>query len=206
MRTRAHVIVGAVAATALVLTACGSGGDDDASTSAPTVTVTETVTTSPSASSSTSASASPSASATSSAGNECATGKVTAVVREEQSGAGQRYATVVLTNTSKKSCTVTGYPGLQLVGASGQPVATKVIRKKKPAPATVKLAAGASASSAIAFSVVASGAEPTDGPCRPEPTSVQVIPPNQTTAVTAPWSLGSVCDGGRIKANAFVAG
>lgn len=203
MRTRAHITFGAVAASALVLTACGSGGNDDASTPAPTVTVTETQSVTPSTSATTSSSPSPSA--TKSAGTECATDKLSAAVREDQSGAGQRYASIVLTNASKKSCTVTGYPGLQLVGASGQSIATRVVRKKIPVPSTVKLAVGASASSAIAFSVVANGAEPTEGPCRPAPSSVQVIPPDQTTSISAPWSLGSVCGGGRIKATAFVA-
>lgn len=39
-------------------------------------------------------------------------------------GAGNRYADLVVTNTSGRTCTLHGYGGLQLIGADGKPAST----------------------------------------------------------------------------------
>ena len=195
-----------LATVALALAACSSGSDEEP-TAAPTVTVTatETVTQSPVAEPSGSAEPSRTQSPAA-AGPECATDELRARVRELDSGAGQRNAAIVLTNVSDRSCQVTGYPGLQLVSADGSNVPTRVVRVAEPAPRTLAVAPGARVSSAINIGVVATGNEPATGPCQPTPTAILVTPPDQTTSLTARWTLGSVCNDGRIKANALVAG
>ena len=203
MRAR-HVTIGIAAATALVLAGCSSDSDPATPTASPAVTVTETVTASPTAT----ATASSSASATTkpAGGPECTTSDVAARVVDSQAGAGQREAILVLTNTSGESCTITGYPGLQLLTSTNAKVPTKVVRVSSPAPKTVTLKPKAAASSALTFSVVPSGSEPQSGNCEKNPSQVQIIPPDATTSVTAPWGLGPVCNKGKISAKAFVAG
>lgn len=205
---RAVAAASAVAALVVPLAACSGSGDGPSAAPTVTVTETETVTASPSGTSER-PSLSPSASPTRTAnptGTTCATDELRARVRELDSGAGQRNAVVVLTNVSQRSCDVTGYPGLQLVDSTGTTVPTKVVRVADPAPRTIAVAPGARVSSALNIGVVATGDEPSDGPCQPEATSVLVTPPDQTTSLTARWALGPVCSGGRIKANALVAG
>ena len=48
--------------------------------------------------------------------SECRTADLSVQLKPGSPGAGQRYATVVLTNTSGHTCTVTGYGGLALLG------------------------------------------------------------------------------------------
>jgi hypothetical protein len=79
----------------------------------------------------------------------CGTADLSAQLKPGSPGAGQRYATVVLTNTSGHSCTVRGYGGLALLGAPGQGVPTDLRRVPSPAPQTVSLAPGGSARSLL---------------------------------------------------------
>jgi len=205
---RARGLTAAAGVTAIglaLLAGCSSGSDDAGPTAsaAPTVTVTETVTTT----ATTSPSPSPTTTATGAAGSgACGTADVSASVTAGDAGAGQRRATLVLTNVSDTACTITGYPGLQLVTASGAKVPTKVVRVTSPAARTVTVKPGRTASSTLTFGVVPNGDEPSSGPCEQEAAALRVIPPDATKAVTAPWSLGPVCNSGKISANAFVKG
>jgi hypothetical protein len=200
MRAR-QVTIGILAVSGLLLAGCSSD-DDPAASSTPTAvaTVTQTVTET--------ATPSPSASATTkpAGGSECAASEVAARVSDGQAGAGQRQVFLVLTNTSDDPCTVTGYPGLQLLTSTNAKVPTKVVRVSSPAAKTVTLKPNASASSTLTFGVVATGSEPETGPCEKNPSQIRVIPPDATTSVTAPWGFGPVCNKGKISANAFVAG
>jgi hypothetical protein len=130
---------------------------------------------------------------------------LSASVTTLDSGAGQRYAAVVLENTSERACTVTGYPGLQLITTSGD-IPTRVKRLAKPTPTNVRLAPGESASSTIRWAVIASGNEPTSGPCQPEASSLLVTPPDATRSLSTAWTGGPVCAKGRFGTKAFVAG
>src|SRR4051812_47804637 len=80
---------------------------------------------------------------------QCTTADLGARLLPGSPGAGQRFATVVLTNTGGQTCTVTGYGGLALLGAPGQGVPTDLRRVPSPAPGTVSLAPGASARSLL---------------------------------------------------------
>lgn len=204
MQARRHLATGALGVGALALVLAGCSDDGDGGAAAPTapasvVTVTETVSASPTAS------ASASATKTSTAGNECGPSDLSGTVVAGDAGAGQRRATLVLTNTSEDACTITGYPGLQLTTSSGAKVPTKTVRVSTPAPKKVTVAPGASAAATLTFGVVPAGSEPTSGPCEQEASKLRVIPPDARTAVVTDWDLGPVCNKGKISVNAFVA-
>src|SRR4051794_25263594 len=71
---------------------------------------------------------------------ECSTAELGARLLPGSPGAGQRYGTVVLTNTGGRTCTVTGYGGLGLLGGprQGGPIHLRPVAS--PAPHTVTLA------------------------------------------------------------------
>jgi hypothetical protein len=136
---------------------------------------------------------------------QCSTADLAAQLRAGSPGAGQRYATIVLTNTSGRTCTVGGYGGMALLGAPGQGVPTDLHRNSSPAPSTVSLAPGGSARSLLHWTVVPAPDE-SGTACEPSAVTAVVTPPNQTTAALRPWTLGVVCQHGRIDQAAYVAG
>ena len=135
----------------------------------------------------------------------CSTAGLAAQLKPGSPGAGQRYATVVLTNTSGRTCTVQGFGGLALLGAPRQGVPTDLRRVAPPAPRAVTLRPGGSARSLLHWTVVPAGNE-NGRPCDPIAVTVVVTPPNQTTAALRPWTFGPVCQHGLIQQNAYVAG
>ena len=86
-----------------------------------------------------------------------------------------------------------------------QGVPTDLRRNSSPAHTTVKLAPGGSARSLLHWTVVPAPDEAA-GACEPTAVTVVVTPPDQTTAALQPWTLGPVCQHGRIDQNAYVAG
>jgi hypothetical protein len=135
----------------------------------------------------------------------CTTADLAVQLKPGSPGAGQRYATVVLTNTGSSSCTVHGYGGLALLGAPAQGVPTDLRRVAQTTPGTVLLPPGGSARSLLHWTVVPADDE-TGPTCQPTATAVVLTPPNETTAVLRPWTFGPVCQHGLIQHNAYVAG
>ncbi|SNS60001.1 DUF4232 domain-containing protein [Actinacidiphila glaucinigra] len=72
----------------------------------------------------------------------CAAKDLAASVRAIDAGAGNRYAALVLTNTSRTACTTRGYVGLQLTGPDGAKVPTRVVRDTSQAAADLTVAPG----------------------------------------------------------------
>jgi hypothetical protein len=101
---------------------------------------------------------------------------------------------------------VYGYGGIQLADAAGRAVPTKQVRDPGTPPRQVTLAAGASAYSAVHWTVVPSGSEPQSGSCEPTAHSLRVIPPDEHAALSASWTYGPVCGAGRIDQRAYRAG
>ena len=191
---------GGVVIALLTLAACSSGSSGTpVPTATVTTTVTQTVTATPRATASTTSSSA-------AASTACATSALAVQIGVAQAGAGQRFAPIILKNISTSSCTMLGYPGMQLVRSNGAKVPTDVVRVGSPKAKVHTLAPGASASSDMSFGVVATGSEPSGGACEPTAASVLVTPPNQTTALKTAWKLGPVCNKGRIAVNAFVPG
>lgn len=127
----------------------------------------------------------------------CTTGALSVSLRPGQPAAGNRYGTLVLTNSSGTSCRTQGWPGLQLTRGDGEAIPTKVVRDHSDPSRPLTLAAGAQASARLHWTVVPGEGDPADGKC-PEPAKLRVIPPDQRTSKTASWKLGTVCGAGEI--------
>jgi hypothetical protein len=136
---------------------------------------------------------------------ECRTVDLGFTLKAGSPGAGQRFATVVLTNAGGHTCSVTGYGGLGLLGKPGQGVPTDLRRQPSPAPRTVVLAPGRSARSLLHWSVIPGPGEPS-AVCEPIAATAAITPPDETTAALRAWTLGQVCEHGLISQNAYVAG
>ncbi|QKG22148.1 DUF4232 domain-containing protein [Actinomadura verrucosospora] len=110
-------------------------------------------------------------------------------------GAGQRYATLQLENHSRTACTTGGWAGLGLVNANGA-LPTKVIREGSAK--TITIPAGASAYEELHYGVVPGEGE-NGAQCEPTAKAVHIIPPNQTTYLSASWVGSPVCQHGQIR-------
>ncbi|MFD4605445.1 DUF4232 domain-containing protein [Streptomyces sp. NPDC058464] len=128
----------------------------------------------------------------SSSGGSSATGSVPACQAAQlgyswaDSGSGtgqQKHAVVALTNKSGHSCTMYGFPGVDLVN-SGQKWS---LPRTNATPKRVTLANGASTSFPITFLVPAQG-DSADF----TPTTVVITAPNQRTSYDLPWHGGAV--------------
>ncbi len=140
------------------------------------------------------------------AGTRCHTAELTGALRPEEAAAGNRYSILVLTNTSRRTCTLYGYGGIQLAGPDRRPVPT--VQRRDPAhpPSLVRLAPGGSASTLLHWTAIAGPDEPVIGPCEPTPTMLLVIPPDETTQLVVPWRFGPACGHGAIDQWAYAQG
>lgn len=136
----------------------------------------------------------------------CHTSQLDARVRMLDAAAGNRYAALILTNTSNASCRTFGYVGLQLTGATGTKLPTSVIRESAPGPHGVTLGPGKSAWTRIHWTVASGTGEPAAGLCEPQPSRLLVIPPDERTQLSARWPSGSVCEHGKIFVTALSLG
>jgi Protein of unknown function (DUF4232) len=118
-------------------------------------------------------------------------------------GAGQRYATLQLENSSGSSCTTGGWSGLGLVNANGA-LPTNVVREGTAR--TITIPAGASAYEQLHYGVVPGEGESETGQCEPTAKAVHIIPPNQTTHITVNWLGSPVCQHGQIRLTPIVLG
>jgi hypothetical protein len=146
-----------------------------------------------------------STSGTPSGPDRCHTGDLTASLVPGSPGAGQRYATLSLTDRGGSPCTVFGFGGLGLVGSGGESLPTRQVRVLDPAPATVALQPGGSVSAQLHWGAVAGPGDALSGNCQPVPSTLRVIPPDETEALSVPWGQGPVCEGGTIQQQAYAA-
>ncbi|MEU0964262.1 DUF4232 domain-containing protein [Streptomyces sp. NPDC005917] len=100
------------------------------------------------------------------------------------SGSGdQRHAVVALTNKSGRTCTIYGFPGVDLVN-SGQQWS---LQRTNAGPQRVTLASGASANFTITYLAAKQGDSTAFAP-----TTVVITAPNQRTWYDLPWRGGAV--------------
>ena len=128
----------------------------------------------------------------------CATTALTGSVAGSSGAAGTIETTVALKSTGTVPCTLGGYPGLQMLSASGATLPTQVVRKGNysftaMAPTTVTLAPGQSAYFNIGYSDVPVGTETS---C-PTSSSLEVTPPNAFDHLVLAAALGP-CGGGTL--------
>ena len=136
----------------------------------------------------------------------CATEALSATVTPLDSGAGNRYAALVLTNTTDASCRTQGWPGLELAADDGSALPTETVRDTSREAEQLTLAPGESAWAQLRWTVVPGSEDPADGACGPEPAELRVIPPDTYDATPAEWDWGTVCGAGRIEALPLAAG
>ncbi|MFC4497191.1 DUF4232 domain-containing protein [Streptomyces ovatisporus] len=127
----------------------------------------------------------------------CTTDALSVSLRPGRPAAGNRYGTLALTNSSGTPCRTQGWPGLQLTRSDGGPIPTEVVRDRSRPSRPLTLAAGEQASARLHWTVVPSQGDPANGKC-PEPAKLRVIPPDQRTAKSTSWKLGTVCGAGEI--------
>jgi hypothetical protein len=114
-----------------------------------------------------------------------------------QGAAGTEENTFSLTNVSQATCTLFGYPGMQLLSSGGQSLPTTVVRGGGTtvtgmSPQTVTLAP-----SAVAYFNVTSSDVTTANTTCSAGTQLEVTPPTNTTHATLPLSIRA-CDNGRL--------
>jgi Protein of unknown function (DUF4232) len=136
----------------------------------------------------------------------CATAVLSGTVRGLDAAAGNRYAEIVLTNRGRSACVINGYGGVGLVGADGRAIPSRQDRDTSVPGRPVTLAPGATAVSRLHWGAVTSTGDSQTGQCRPTPSVLTVIPPDEHAALRIRWSLGPVCDRGRLEQQAYRAG
>ncbi|MFF4989851.1 DUF4232 domain-containing protein [Streptosporangium saharense] len=130
----------------------------------------------------------------------CRTGGLRVSVGRVDAGAGQRYAPLVLTNTSGRSCWVYGFVGLVMFDARGDALRTRVRRESVPAH-RVTLRPGASAHARLHWTTVPSGRETS---C-PSAARLMIIPPDEVAHLEIPFT-GTVCGDGRLDITPMTSG
>ncbi|XVS65064.1 DUF4232 domain-containing protein [Actinosynnema sp. CA-299493] len=195
----------ALGALALALAACGSPRQaaDQSTIVVEPATSAEVAPVPPSSAPVTSASTSAQDAAP--ASGRCTAAVLAGAVEPTDSGAGNRYGKLVVTNNGAAPCTINGYSGLQLLDAAGNALPTDLQRQADPGPAPVTLAPGKVAAANLHWTVVPTGAEPVDRPCQAEAAKAAAIPPDETEPMSLSWGLGPVCAGGKIEISAFYA-
>jgi opacity protein-like surface antigen len=135
----------------------------------------------------------------------CGTADLEAKLIPGSPGAGQRYATLELTNDSMHSCHTYGHVGLLFLNRYGHKVATHTIWDPDPAAHVVVLASGARATAQLHWSVVPGNGDQT-GPCVKAPSRLEITPPDAYSHLEIAWHGGTVCERGRIDVTNLVHG
>jgi Protein of unknown function (DUF4232) len=136
--------------------------------------------------------------ATAAAPTRCTVPQLRGSLTNFSAGAGQRYATLVLRNASRRSCTMFGYPGALLLASNGRALPTNVVRDRSVRPRTIVVRPGGRATSQWHWSVIPGVGEQHPGRCEPPPARVEVTPPNDFSHLVLPWRSGPVCEHGTI--------
>jgi len=169
-----------------ILGACANGASRSQSSATTTSTTHMTTTTIPTTTSTTTA-------------TTCQPSQLRSVLYGSEGAAGTIELTFSFTNTSNSLCTMHGYPGMQLVDASGDNLPTVVIRGgtlafENVATTDVTLAPLQMAYFNLGFNDVATGTTTCS-----VATKVEITPPNDVTYVVVPVaSQIEVCDGGTL--------
>ena len=104
-----------------------------------------------------------------------------------------RYVTLVLTNTSRTTCTLRDWAGLELLNASGV-IETDVRRHGTPRPVTLR----GHDSAYARLNWTSEPAADEGNPCQPTATTLRVYTLYQTDPHRVPWTLGPICQHNRI--------
>lgn len=194
---------GIVVLALLVLAACGpntaGAPPSGAATPTPTTTAIPTLGTTPTPSPATSPAPTPTPGATQAQSATCPASQLSLSTAGLNAGAGAVEETFIFTNTGQTSCTLSGYPGMQMLGMGGQQIPTKVVQTSSPEP-MVTLAPGGTAS----FLAQWHSQTGYTTPCQVSQ-QVQVTPPGATAPLTV-TAMIQACPDGSIDVKAVAAG
>jgi uncharacterized cupredoxin-like copper-binding protein len=128
----------------------------------------------------------------SSAAARCSTGHLRVSLAASEGAAGSVYDTVRLENTGGTRCSLSGYPGVSLVGhGNGTQIGASARRDKSATPRTVTVAPGASTTFVVRL--VQAGNYPRST-CSPTPADgFRIYPPGDTAALYLPLSGATGC-------------
>lgn len=195
MFSRPIVAVAAGCAALALAAGCGNGGDKASVTGGGNDAASGSAT--PSATSSAPA---PGAQDRAASAPACGTATLKARLTLGGAAAGNRFATLVLTNTGSAPCHTYGYAGLKLTGGGDPP--TKAVRSTEVGkPRRITLKPGKSAWSRLQWGNVPGPGDHQNGDCQPTATSLWITPPDQRDHLTAKWPFGPVCERGTINVN-----
>src|SRR5581483_4928804 len=124
-------------------------------------------------------------------------------------GAGHELMNVRLMNNSGHTCTVYGFPGLQLEDRNSSGLATNVVRDFAVKPTTIVVKNGASVATTVRFDFdVPAADEPQTGPCEAQSVYLGIIPPDEKRQLSAMIQGGpvTVCQHGTLDVLPFVSG
>ncbi|HEU5428282.1 MAG TPA: DUF4232 domain-containing protein [Actinocrinis sp.] len=124
-------------------------------------------------------------------------------------GAGHELMNVALMNNSGHTCTVFGFPGLQLEDRNNAGQATDVVRNFAVKPTTIVVKNNASVAATVQFDFdVPAADEPQTGPCEAQSVYLGIIPPDEKRQLSATIQGGpvTVCQHGKLNVLPFVAG
>jgi hypothetical protein len=129
---------------------------------------------------------------------ECGVNELSARITNQQPAAGNRYATLTLTNTSRATCRTGGWVGLGLENANGEPVTTNAVRIDSSAERPIELKPGQRTMSHLHWSDVEGTGDHAGGPCFKAPSRILVTPPNSYSSLKLSWTGGFACEAGTI--------
>ena len=124
-------------------------------------------------------------------------------------GAGHELMNVRLMNNSGHTCTVYGFPGLQLEDRNSSGLATNVVRDFAVKPTTIVVKNGASVATTVRFDFdIPAADEPQTGPCEAQSVYLGIIPPDEKRQLSAMIQGGpvTVCQHGTLDVLPFVSG
>jgi hypothetical protein len=133
----------------------------------------------------------------------CHSAGLHAAVTGYNAGAGSRFAKLLFTNVSGHSCKVRGWPGLGL-GNSSEGFGGSVTREGSPTSFVIP--AGGHAYTMLRWSAVPAADEDQSSNCEAVATVLQVIPPDETAPIVAPWHGGAACQHNRLSTTPLTAG
>ncbi|GAB2997320.1 DUF4232 domain-containing protein [Streptomyces pseudoechinosporeus] len=122
----------------------------------------------------------------------CHTSELRASIGANHPGAGQSNVALVLTNGSRRTCTVRGFPGVAFVNGEGEAVTPDPERVTGETRQTVTLTPGASAWSAMTYTNPA-----LTGVTTVTPAAVLLTPPDETAPLSVRWTGGEVSNTGK---------
>ena len=122
----------------------------------------------------------------------CNADELSIAVEPGDASAGTMTYVLLLTNSSKRTCTLYGFPGVSLVDANGNQVGSPAERATNYVEERVVLTPGVKVES---IASVSNNANFTDGQCKTGATKIRVYPPNDTGYISIDTTIAAWCPG-----------